>query len=243
MQIEKLLKRGSNHETYCEDAAFHTSLAEGWYVGAVMDGCSSAKESYFASTLFSKLVAKACKTVPYLNKIQPDFVLAETSPKVLGEFILNQVFEGVKKAHNQFLLDEIELLSTLIITVAHRMHRTAWVNISGDGFIGINDELIEIDQNNIPDFLGYHLNLTFEDWLEKHSKSYEIDNFERLHISTDGISKFIDKQGRLIKNRSISQLLLSIKTNSVQSLKEAYSTLITKEKLTPFDDIGVIRFE
>lgn len=243
MQIESLLKKGITHENYCEDAVFHTSIAEGWYIGAVFDGCSSAKESYFAATLMAKLVSKACKTLPYLSKIQPEFKLAETSPKIIGEFILNQVFEGFKKAHNQFLLDEIELLSTIILAVAHGTHRIGWINISGDGFIAINDELIEIDQNNVPDYLSYHLNLGFDEWLKDHTKSYEIDRFEKLHIATDGISKFIDKKGALNKNRSITQALLSVKTNSEQSLKDAYDHLTQKQKLSPFDDIGIIRFE
>lgn len=243
MHIENLLKRGVTHENHCEDAVFHTAISDVWHVGAVMDGCSSAKESYFAASLISKLIAKACKTIPYLNKVQPHLSITELSPKSLGEFILNQVFEGLKEAHNQFLLDEIELLSTLIISIVHRTNRSAWINISGDGFIAINDELIEIDQNNTPDYMAYHLDMKYDDWLTKHTKTFEIDNFEKLHISSDGIQKFVDKKGSIVRGRSIPHSLLSIKTNSEQSLKDAYFVLTEKQNLSPFDDIGVIRFE
>lgn len=243
MRIESLLKRGTSHPNFCEDAMFQTSISDKWYVGAVLDGCSSAKDSYFASALFVKLIAKACKTIPYISKIQPEFTIESFTPKTLGEFILNQTFEGLKKEHNHLLLDDIELLSTLLLAVVHRTERSAWVNVSGDGFLAINNELIEIDQKNVPDYMAYHLELSFDDWFQSHTQSYEIDNFERLHITTDGILKFIDEQGSVKKSRNTAHNLLSIRTNAEQSLDHAYKSITEEQGLVPYDDIAVIRFE
>lgn len=242
MEVESLLKRGSIHTEYCEDAVFYTSISDDWIIGSVMDGCSSAKESYFASTLFSKLISKACKTLPYLSRIQSDLSLSELSPKKLGESILSQVFDNVKKAHQQFLLDEIELLTTLLIAVVNVKTNKAWVNISGDGFIEIDNRLIELDQNNVPDYLSYHLKLSFESWLKKHTQSFELSNFKQLTITTDGISKFIDKSGGFPKDFNSANFLLSINSKNPLNLNNAFAVLAQEHQLTPFDDIGIIRF-
>lgn len=241
MKVESLLRRGNMHSEYCEDAIFHTTINDEWIIGSVMDGCSSAKESYFASILFSKLIKKACKSLPIFSQFQTGLEFSELSPKYLGEYILNQVRKDIKTARKQIQLDKIEILSTLLIVVANIKTRQAWVNVSGDGYIEIDNNLIEIDQNNIPDYLGYHIDMPFKEWLNNHSKSYEFKEFSQLSIATDGIDKFMDRVGTFPKNINSPNILLSVNSKNRLNLDAAMAVLEYEHKLSPFDDIGIIR--
>lgn len=242
MKIDSLLKRGNLHPNNCEDSIFYTTVSDDWIIGAVMDGCSSGKESYFASTLFSKLLNKACKTLPLLSDIQPVLSLSKLTPDNLGKYILNQVFNDIKKIHNEFLVDEIELLSTLLLAVINVKKNKAWVNISGDGFLETDNKIIEIDQNNKPDYLSFHLNLPFDKWIKHHTKSFSYRNFSKLTLSTDGINKFVNNKGVFQQNTDPTNILLSVNINPILSFKDAINILENKHNLTPYDDIGILRF-
>lgn len=242
MKVDTLLKRGSIHPEYCEDAIFHTKLSESWLVGAVFDGCSSAKDSYFASALAAKLVKKACKTLPYLSKIQPDLILEDLTPQYIGEFITSQVFHDMKAVNRKFLIDEIELLTTILIAVVNSKTKEAWINISGDGYFAIDNEIVEIDQNNMPDYLTYHLDLSFDKWLVNHTQSHVINKFERLSIATDGVNKLMTSDGLRPKNVDAVSEFLKRNTNRHITLDDKYKSLTSRNKLIPYDDIGIVHF-
>ena len=241
MKVDTLLKRGSIHPEYCEDAIFNTELSGNWLIGAVFDGCSSAKESYFASALAAKLVNKACKTLPYLTKIQPDLVLNELTPQYIGEFILSQVFSDMKSANKKFLIDEIELLTTILLAVVNTDTNKAWINISGDGYFSVDNEIVEVNQNNIPDYLSYHFDLSFDKWLNNHTQSHTIHRFSTLSISTDGIGKLMTVKGT--KPKKIDAITTFLDNQHRRyTLEETYKKLINKNNLIPFDDIGIVQF-
>lgn len=243
MIVESLLKRGDIHTVYGEDSLFQTSI-ENFWVGAVMDGCSSAVESCFAATLFSKLVAKGCKLLPYLNKIQPDLNLQTMSAKLVGEFILNQVFSDIKKLQKQLLLENSEILSTLTLAVINSDSKSAYINFSGDGYYTINDQLFEIDQNNTPDFLGYHTNKSFEEWLTNHTYACELKNINSLTIATDGIAKLFKPNGTkhtdLIPQEYLT--IQNIQSGKSTSIDHRYNSLTNEHELIPFDDIAILHF-
>jgi hypothetical protein len=48
MRLDSLLKRGGLHEVYGEDAQYHINIGNDWLIAAVMDGCSSGKDSYLS---------------------------------------------------------------------------------------------------------------------------------------------------------------------------------------------------
>lgn len=237
MGIDSLLLRGELHEVYGEDAQFYTNLGENWFIAAVMDGCSSGTESYFASVILAKILKKNCKTLPLLVEINPDLDLDSFSPESMGEFLLNQVFEDLKQTRKLLLSDKYELLSTLILLVYHKPTKSASIVVSGDGFVKIDQEIIEIDQQNVPDYMAYHFDLTFEKWLKNHIKTYKAKGVESVSISTDGIAKlFNDKRG---KSKKINPMEYLFAADS-ESLKEKYEILKDKYKLIPFDDISII---
>lgn len=244
MKIQSLLKRGYSHAIYGEDALFHTTINNKWNIGAIMDGCSSARESCFAATLLSKLVAKGCKLLPIIEKIQPELTLDKMTPQMVGEFILSQVFSDIISTQKRLLLENIEILSTLSLLVYNEITKEVYINISGDGFYAINNKLSEVDQNNTPDFLGYHTNKSFEVWLHNHTKIIQQQNVNSVSIATDGISKLYSEDGK--KHSSINPqeylIIPQEKKDKKLSLDARYNILSKNFNLIPFDDIAIIQF-
>ena len=75
MKIYTHLSSGKYHPVYGEDFLYYQLLRKKFLVGAVMDGCSSGKESYFASSLYGKSLRKSCRMLPNMNEIMPGFEL------------------------------------------------------------------------------------------------------------------------------------------------------------------------
>ncbi len=239
MKIDSLLKRGELHEVYGEDALFYTNVGEDWLVAAVMDGCSSGKESYFASSLYVKLLRKTCKTLPLLAEINPELDLDGFTPENLGEYILRHIFDDIKRTRKLLLADKYELLSTLLFVVYHKPSKAAYLVASGDGYFKIDDEFIDLDQNNMPDYMAYHLNLSFEDWLKNHTRIFVKDNVDSVVISTDGIQKYFDEYKK--PSLQIDTVSYFLEENG-KSLEPKDEVLKSKFKLLPFDDVAIISF-
>ena len=168
------LGAGRYHATYGEDFLFHQGVGKHYFIGAVMDGCSSGKESHFASTLYGKSLHKSCRALANLKEIKPEFNLDIMDKNAVGTFILTQLFEDVKKIKRTLFLHVDEILSTIILLIFDVRDNTAWINISGDGLIAINGEVKEIDQNNMPDYLADHLDLKAEHWIKTILKPWNV---------------------------------------------------------------------
>ncbi len=236
MKIDTLLLKGNIHEVYGEDSLFTKQFNDEWFIGAVMDGCSSGTDSHFASALMSKLIAKSCKTIVILNEFS-DLKLDEMSPKELGLHVLNQVFDDLKKSQKSLMLTTIENLSTLLLMIYHQPSKRVFINVSGDGFFMVNDEVTTIDQNNTPNYMAFHSKLKFDDWLTSHSISYEFDNVKHLAISSDGIMKYFDADNKPISK--VDTLNLMLKQDEL-NLRQRHDLLVNNYKLVPFDDVSVI---
>lgn len=240
MNTQSLLKRGFSHPVYGEDALFHTTLENIWHIGAVMDGCSSAVESSFTAQLLSKLVSKGCKLLPQLEQTQANLSIKELSPVAIGEFILNQVFSGLQQLKKQLLLDKLELLSTLTLVVLNETTKEAYLNFCGDGYYSVNGFSFDVDQDNTPDFPGYHLDKSFEEWLKNHTYSSQLKNVNSICIATDGIAKLLSADGKRIPKVNSAEILLS--PDESLRLNERYDKLIEKHGLIPYDDIAILAY-
>lgn len=243
MKTFLLNKTGRLHDTHTEDYVFVKEMEPDWVIAAVMDGCSSGKESFFASALLGKLLHKACRVLPQLIRINPDFNLKKVEGDFLGNFLLNQVFDGLDKARKILDTELIEILSTLILLVYNISGRSAWINISGDGMIVHNGEILEVDQNNVPDYMAYHLDIPFDTWMARYSKTYTFHDAEDISISTDGITKFYSLHDRRSKTIDPVEYLLADKslTGSPDMLEEKFRILSRDYGLSPYDDLGMIR--
>ena len=243
MRIFTLNKTGQLHDTHTEDHIFYKHLGNDWEICAVMDGCSGGLECYFASTLYGKILKKAYKALIYQGKINPDFNLQKVDGTFIGKFILNQVFDDLGKTHQLLATNLEEILSTLLLLIYNTKNKTAWINISGDGVIVHNKQILEIDQNNVPDYMAYHLDTRFDRWIEQFSKTYTFENQSDISISTDGISKFFSlSQGKQRSIDPIHYLLIDDSfLGSDNMLEKKFKILEKDHGLIPYDDLGMIR--
>ena len=68
--------------------------------------------------------------------------------------------------------------------------RCAEILVVGDGVVVHNGTVVEYDQDNVPDYLGYHLKEPFDDWYAKQTQRLSLKDLTDLSLSTDGIHTF-----------------------------------------------------
>ncbi len=243
MNIYTLVASGKYHPVYGEDALYYRYIGKKWLIAAVMDGCSSGKDSHFISALYLKSLNKSCQLLPHMKEIHAGFDIGQMDHGAIGSFILNQLFEDVNKARKLFNLNIDEILSTILLMVFNITDRSAWVNISGDGLVVCDTSVHEIDQDNVPDYLGYHLDGTFDSWIGKHTKTMKFERIKDISISTDGITKL--KPNPLEDTRRFDPIDLFLIQKPSQfpekSLQRIYTNLLEGNRCIPYDDIGIIR--
>jgi len=243
MRILSLKATGRYHPYHCEDHLFHQYLGSRYLVAAVMDGCSSGVETYFASTLYAKSLRKSCSMLPNMKEIFAELDMQIMDKEAVGNFILGQLFEDVKKIKKTLFLEIQELLSTVLLLVFDLHDQSAWLSVSGDGVVLCNGEMQEFDQNNMPDYLAYHLDIKFDQWLNQHTKTYSYEKIKDIAISTDGILK-LKKQGpRVARELNVmEQLLVEVPYGSGEAeLQHTFQRLMQEESYIPYDDIGILR--
>ena len=238
MKISTLLQRGIHHRNFNEDLIYTHSISNDIMVCAVMDGCSSAKDSHFTSSLFAKSLHKSARMLPQMKEIIEDFDLKTMALEAIADFFMKQLFEDLKRAKKLFFLGREELLSTIVLLVIDKKKRTACIKMSGDGIFAVNDEITEIDQNNIPNFLGYHLSSDYEDVRDVEIQTWNFEAVTDISISTDGIDKL--RSGSKNKNPR-KQFLLGKSEIFEESFLQNQYEVLRKKGFVPYDDIGIIR--
>jgi hypothetical protein len=186
MKIHHFSTIGSFHTNHNEDSYVVAELGGHHQLLAVMDGCSMGTESHFASTLVRKLLREISKKMSFKAFAEQ----REESAAVYLGIVLRQLFQRLARLKNELLLDQYELLTTLLLTIVDTQQRTAEVIAIGDGLIGYNEELIEYEQNNQPDYLGYHVSGDFDNWLSRQTQRLSLQNIHHLSLSSDGIFTF-----------------------------------------------------
>ncbi|MBO9562498.1 MAG: protein phosphatase 2C domain-containing protein [Niastella sp.] len=188
MKIYSALQIGDYHTNHCEDYLFIDSLGKNKYVAAVMDGCTMGTDSYLASTLTGKLLRKIVKSRNYkdLYTVTP---VADT-PEVIVKSVLAELFRELAAVKNQLLLDQDELLTTLMLLLADKEKNEGFVLVIGDGLVCINGQVRVFDHDNKPDYIGFHLGKDFEEWYAGHFQKLHFHNIADISIATDGIELF-----------------------------------------------------
>ncbi|WP_020528577.1 protein phosphatase 2C domain-containing protein [Flexithrix dorotheae] len=241
MKINTTLQIGEFHTNYCEDFLVVAQIATKEKLIAVLDGCTMGTESVFASMLYGKVLRKIAKQFFYEEFYNSIEIPLEGKIKA----ILKELFKQTNLLKNQLGLDINELLSTMILGVVDTENSRADLITIGDGLIFWDGELIEYEQNNIPDYLGYHLSENFEEWFQAQNQKLTVENFKNLSISTDGIFTFKDlrKGGRQKPETEIINFLLVDEENSqyenfldrkIRFLKNEMNQVVT-------DDLAIIR--
>lgn len=242
MKIFETTSIGTYHTNHNEDFLVKCELENNRILLAVMDGCSMGQESHFASTLTGKLLRKIAKEIYFKSFIEKDDLpLAD-----LLKNILRQLFSELKRLQHQLMLGRNELLSTLIISVIETEQRKAEILTIGDGLICYNGQMIEYDQDNVPDYLGYHLDQDFEDWFSEQEQRLSLENIIDLSISTDGIFSFEAFNNKRYPEIDSNYLIYSmlIEQGSIDSdrmLQNKLSTIEETYGLKPYDDLTILR--
>ncbi|KXX71047.1 protein phosphatase 2C domain-containing protein [Flammeovirga sp. SJP92] len=184
MIIQTFSKRGHFHDCN-EDALYHFTFNERFIVNAVMDGCSSAIESHFASMLFKKILHKSCNRLMIRWKQSK-----KIEASVIGKELLHTFFTQVQLTQKLLQLNYDELASTLILNIIDTEHKSSTVYCSGDGVFAVDNKWQKVNQNNVPDFLCYHLQDRFQNWFDHHVLKVQNTFEQSVIISTDGIDSF-----------------------------------------------------
>lgn len=188
MNIYTTLQIGAYHLNYCEDYLFFDHIDNNRIICAVMDGCTMGKDSYLIATLVGKLLRKICKALSYKLFYSKEYLSLSLDEYL--KMILKELFSELRIQKNQIQLEKEELLTTLIILLADTSVDKGLVLVVGDGVVSINGAVVSFDQDNKPDYLGYHLSEDFDAWYEGQGQKIFISHLEDISIATDGIETF-----------------------------------------------------
>lgn len=242
MKIYSTIQIGDYHTNQCEDALVIKNVGNDRIIMAVMDGCTTAMESHFVSTLVCKILRKIATEISYRELYEKSLINFNADLEL--QEILKSLFKELVLVKNQLLLDEKELLTTLIIVLYHKKKKQGIALTIGDGIVSIDGEIFDFNQDNKPDYLGFHLKENFDGWYNNQTQKIFFNDIKDLSISTDGILTF-SKIKRTDHEDSIDPLhdLLIDKANnsSDEMLNMKVKKLENHYGLKPTDDIAIIR--
>jgi len=243
MKYFVLTHMGEFHINHNEDYFVIEDAGKDRKLIAVMDGCSSGTDSHLASTLIGKVLRKLAKQEAYREYAQKN----QSPLKQLLENMALSLFEELGNISRQLDLQSDELLSTLILGLVDQNENTAELMIVGDGMIHINGENIEYENDNKPDYIGYHLNMDKHLWYQTRTIRKSIQNLKDLTISTDGIHTFKNYDGKKYPVIENDQIMVEFYTNldnldNPNKLKKSLLKIKQIYGLMPSDDLTMIRF-
>jgi hypothetical protein len=243
MRIYKTINIGEFHILHCEDFLIEEQIGTNEKLIAVLDGCTMGTESVFASILFGKILRNIAKTKFYEEFVKNESIELNIKLREVIKELINQT----KNLKNQLGLETNELLSTLIIGIIDTTESKAEFLTIGDGLICKDGELIEYEQDDKPDYLGYHLADDFDTWYDNQEQKLTISEFKDLSICTDGIFTFKnleDKTKQKSESEIIEYLLMdnegaefdNFLDRKIRGLKDKWNHLVT-------DDLAIIRIK
>jgi serine/threonine protein phosphatase PrpC len=241
MNTYTALQIGDYHTNYCEDYLFTGTIGSDKLLCAVMDGCTNGTDCYFISTLVGKLLRKIAKEKSYRELYEP--AQSEDIEDSLKS-VLKDLFSELKQLKNQLMLEPNELLTTLILLLYDQKSDEGLVIVIGDGLVSINGQATEFDQENKPDYIGFHLAKDFETWYQQQEQKIRFRELKDVSIATDGIFMFseviktegngnIDPVDFLLNNRAQEE--------NPEMLSLKLKTLERQFGLKPTDDLALIR--
>ncbi|OJJ15282.1 hypothetical protein BKI52_38345 [marine bacterium AO1-C] len=230
------LKRGYTHPLFCEDFLFTHQLGQRYLVTAVMDGSSMGETSFFASTLVAKLLRKVCTQVVYAPNFTTDILIDQ-----LGELLAKQLFNEFKQARSALFLSKEETFTTLMLAITDQLQEQSWVVTIGDGVLVVNDQLQIFNQDNHPDYLGYYLHQSAEEWWNAQTQMNTFSQVKRLLLATDGVLA-IDFASPSKDTQTLAKELLTTPLPSAKpyALDQLLNQWLKAHQATPQDDIAIV---
>lgn len=240
MNIYSSLQIGDYHIHHCEDHLLIKKINSNKIVCAVMDGCSTAMESHFASTLVAKILRKIIIETGYkeLYEKNGQYSLDEQLKE-----IIKCLFNEMTFLKSHLMLDEKELLTTIIILLYDSSENKGVILTLGDGVICINGQIKEFDRDNKPDYFAYHLNANFEDWYVSQTQKIFFEHLDDISIATDGILSFAKVKKTDSESINCVEYLMTAPQNdtSEEMLNKKIKILEHQYGMKPTDDLAIIR--
>ncbi|MEM1324666.1 MAG: protein phosphatase 2C domain-containing protein [Bacteroidota bacterium] len=243
MKIHHISTIGTFHTNHNEDHFITAKLTARYQLLAVMDGCSMGTESHFASTLVKKLLRKISKELNFKAFAER----REETATVYLKIVLEQLFHQLARLKNELLLERDEVLTTLLLGIVDVQEKAAEIIVIGDGLICCNGKLTEYEQDNQPDYLGYHLHEDFKEWFEQQTQQLSVQNIKDLSLSTDGIFTFSPFNNETtydnIGDDKVTNYLLIDQQwmDQENMLHKKVHTLEKQYGLKPTDDLTIVR--
>jgi hypothetical protein len=158
--------------------------------------------------------------------------------------ILKELFKELIITKNQLLLERNELLTTLIILLIDKKTNSGIVLVIGDGLVNINGTITEFDQDNKPDYLGFHLAEDFDTWYDNQQQKIVFENIQDISIATDGIFMF-EQIKKVETTDTIDELKYLVFDQSELEKEEMLYLKLKKLEhnfgIKPTDDLAIIR--
>ncbi len=239
MKIHTVIRKGSEHRVFCEDYLW-TLESERFIGAAILDGCSTGTESHFASALFGKAL-----------KSQFNFFCDQSlsgSAENTMKHILHLAISNVNIVRAQLQLGIGELLATVIFALYEKKTKRLHVIVIGDGVVVVNGEEHIIDQNNMPDYVSYHIErlvhkIEFEKWFEEFKNKFIFEDVNDFSICSDGILSF--KTTKETTEEKVNPLEFLTKDsfliNNISMLARKCNILENKHGMVHQDDLSIIR--
>lgn len=205
-----------------------------------MDGCTMANDSYLIATIVGKILRKIVKERSYKEFYEK---VTELSVDDYLKAIVHDLFVELRYLKNRLMLDDYEMLTTLVILLYDYSQRKGLALVVGDGVVCVDGVVKEFEQDNKPDYIGYHLAEDFDNWYGKQMQWIELSVFNDVSISTDGIAMFqsIDKLNDISVNPIEYLLVDNTGSDNQYMLNVKVKNLEKDFGLKPMDDIAIVR--
>jgi Protein phosphatase 2C len=243
MNIYHFSMIGECHTNHNEDYYSIHEVGEQKLLLAVMDGCTMGTDSYLAATLIGKLLRKIAKETHFKAFIQKTDHLLQS---ILDD-TMRQLFAALQLTQQQLDLPTDELLSTVLLAILDTNTRAAAIIVIGDGIIGYNERIIEYEQGNKPDYMGYHLHENFDVWYAQQTQRLTLHDIQDLSLATDGVfsfQKFDTHTYHAATDAELVALLLSKTKHSDHEnmLRKNLIDIANFYGKKPFDDLTIVRW-
>ncbi len=206
---------GTHHVNQCEDAVGYFDIGENRSILVVSDGCSMGNYSHFAAELTIKSIKAIAKEEFYKEYVSSK----KLSLTELLRLTLQKLIDKYIKIKSFLNLETYDLLATVGLAIVDTAENEAIFTVVGDGLVVIDDQLIEFDNDNAPDYLAYHLADEFAAWHSKlHVQSESVNHY--IALSTDGIYTFADEYDSRLSDGRHSTIIRKIIMSSDTSVGE-----------------------
>lgn len=241
--LSTITKRSQYHPNWAEDNSY-TFQNDEIVFGAVFDGCSGGKDSYWASKTLSLIFEKV------QNQYNNFDAFKEAFEYNCIDFITN-VAMNLNSIKMYLGLTDLDVLATIVFFIYNKKTKTLYVKFVGDGaffYTNTNGEFCEIvnDEDNMPLYLGYYCDLPQENLYNflASRATYTIEEVEDFSICSDGIFSFrfigIDREPE--KN----PVLFLTQDPFLQHLSAGLSrkfNILSKDGWIIEDDLTIIRYK